>query len=346
MARKKTPEKTETELLMLSARKCCLCFGINHDLNEKSGQVAHLDQNATNNDIENLAWLCLPHHDKYDSRTSQSKGYREKEVKEYRSELYEFVAQLRSETQKKYKEIILQTNNDNTEISLNNYDSLIAEFNENQKNIDFPAIQERGRKIVDFIPKGWKIIANAEGSLQDNEDNDVAIVIQLLDSENVKIWEDFGIRSLDANPRILFILLKEGDEYKLIEQSNTFILSHEEFNMTDPFQTIEINEGVLQIDFELFSTMGSWSMSTASHKFKYDGQDFILINSDVNNLHRGSGEFERREYNFLTKTVLIKSGTLSVDEKEESRVFMIENLITLKTFKRPFELEIEKDYFI
>jgi len=39
MARKKTPENTETELLMLSARKCCLCFGLSHDLNEKAGQV-------------------------------------------------------------------------------------------------------------------------------------------------------------------------------------------------------------------------------------------------------------------------------------------------------------------
>jgi ribosomal protein L15E len=38
------------------------------------GQIAHVDHDATNNDPDNLVWLCLDHHDQNDSRTSQSKG--------------------------------------------------------------------------------------------------------------------------------------------------------------------------------------------------------------------------------------------------------------------------------
>ncbi len=83
-------------------------------------------------------------------------------------------------------------------------------------------------------------------------------------------------------------------------------------------------------------------MSTASYKFKYNGREFVLIGSNVTNLHRGSGEFESREYNFLNQRVKIKSGTFSVDEKEENKTFVIKNLTTLKTFKRPFEMEIEE----
>ena len=90
-SRKKIPQNTQDDIITLSGRKCCLCFGINSDFSPKKGQIAHLDQNPENNDIDNLAWLCLDHHDEYDSRTSQSKGLTIGEVKQYRTKLYEAV---------------------------------------------------------------------------------------------------------------------------------------------------------------------------------------------------------------------------------------------------------------
>lgn len=57
----------------------------------KKGQIAHLDHDSSNNDLESLAFLCLPHHDQYDSRTSQSKNFMTAEVKGYRRELHEFL---------------------------------------------------------------------------------------------------------------------------------------------------------------------------------------------------------------------------------------------------------------
>jgi hypothetical protein len=58
-------------------------------LNVKPGQIAHLDHDNTNDDLDNLAFLCFSHHDQYDSTTSQSKGLREGEVKGFRKELYD-----------------------------------------------------------------------------------------------------------------------------------------------------------------------------------------------------------------------------------------------------------------
>jgi len=65
-----------------------MCFGLRRDTSLKIGQIAHLDRNSSNNDPENLAFLCLEHHSEYDSRSYQAKGYTIPEVKRYRSELY------------------------------------------------------------------------------------------------------------------------------------------------------------------------------------------------------------------------------------------------------------------
>jgi len=89
--RKRIPEETVAELLVCSRRRCCLCYGLDRDLTEKQGQIAHLDGDRSNNDPDNLAFLCLRHHDRYDSRTSQSKGLTVGEVKRYRGELYQVV---------------------------------------------------------------------------------------------------------------------------------------------------------------------------------------------------------------------------------------------------------------
>ena len=91
MPRSPTPKATETDLLVASRRRCSLCFGLTGDHSPKAGQIAHVDRDASNSTFENLAWLCLPHHDEYDSRRSQSKGFTPGELRRYRDELYEFI---------------------------------------------------------------------------------------------------------------------------------------------------------------------------------------------------------------------------------------------------------------
>lgn len=86
--RTRVPNSTQAEVLVQSRRRCCVCFGLNRDSAVKKGQIAHLDGNRENNRIENLAFLCLNHHDEFDTRTSQSKGLTLKEVLEYRDELH------------------------------------------------------------------------------------------------------------------------------------------------------------------------------------------------------------------------------------------------------------------
>lgn len=99
-SRKSINPNVTQKILTRSARRCCLCFFLDHDHSEKRGQIAHLDKNPANNKIDNLAYLCQHHHDMYDSKTSQTKGYTIKEVKQYREQLHKIIEQKNRETTK------------------------------------------------------------------------------------------------------------------------------------------------------------------------------------------------------------------------------------------------------
>lgn len=90
--RKKLPADAETEVLVRSRRRCALCYGLKGDFSEKIGQIAHIDQNRSNDSLENLAWLCFEHHSLYDSSTSQHKNYQATEIKHHRDRLYLAIA--------------------------------------------------------------------------------------------------------------------------------------------------------------------------------------------------------------------------------------------------------------
>lgn len=81
--RKRTPKNVERDVLVKSARRCCLCYGLRGDFSVKSGQIAHVDRDSTNSVLDNLVFLCLDHHDMYDSTTRQSKSITKVELLYY-----------------------------------------------------------------------------------------------------------------------------------------------------------------------------------------------------------------------------------------------------------------------
>lgn len=92
MPRKALTKNVEVEVLIASRRRCAICFGLNSDFSIKKGQIAHIDRNSSNDKLDNLVFLCLEHHDAYDSKTSQSKGLRTTEVTEYKSLLAAYIS--------------------------------------------------------------------------------------------------------------------------------------------------------------------------------------------------------------------------------------------------------------
>jgi hypothetical protein len=91
--RRKTSKDNETAVLTHSGRRCCLCFGLHHDAGVKRGQIAHVDDDPSNNDPDNLAWLCLDHHAEWHARTRMTKGFKAAELKTHRESLYHAIEQ-------------------------------------------------------------------------------------------------------------------------------------------------------------------------------------------------------------------------------------------------------------
>jgi hypothetical protein len=89
MAERKPPSTSvETQVLLASRRRCCICYGLRRDLNIKQGQLAHINRDPSDSTADNLAFMCLEHHDWFDSKPSQSKGPTVGEAKHYRDALY------------------------------------------------------------------------------------------------------------------------------------------------------------------------------------------------------------------------------------------------------------------
>ncbi|WP_238918036.1 HNH endonuclease [Clostridium sp. YIM B02555] len=80
MGRKNVSAIIQRNTLINSRRRCAVCYGLFRDENVKTGQIAHVDGDNTNNSPENLLFLCLTHHDLYDTKTSQSKNITQKEL--------------------------------------------------------------------------------------------------------------------------------------------------------------------------------------------------------------------------------------------------------------------------
>jgi hypothetical protein len=63
------------------------------DLSVKDGQLAHIDRDPANAAEDNLIFLCLLHHNLYDTKPSQSKGWLPAELAEIKRRFFLAVAE-------------------------------------------------------------------------------------------------------------------------------------------------------------------------------------------------------------------------------------------------------------
>jgi hypothetical protein len=103
----------------------------------RKGQIAHLNRDPTDSRFENLVFLCLEHHDEYDSRTSQSKGLLLEEIREYRDRLYE-------------------KNRDSTLIAKHASMSSVAELKPLPNISQYQELEDRFSEKLCFVSKPWR----------------------------------------------------------------------------------------------------------------------------------------------------------------------------------------------
>jgi len=79
--REKLLKTKQAEILFQNRHTCCIC----HDRN-KDVQIHHIDNNNSNNNLKNLAVLCLDCHSKVTGKRGLGKSYSELELKRYKQE--------------------------------------------------------------------------------------------------------------------------------------------------------------------------------------------------------------------------------------------------------------------
>lgn len=89
MTRKPIPQDVQNKVLTVSRRRCCLCVFLAGKDIPVNGQLAHLNRDASDAKFENMVYLCLQHHDDYDTVRRQTKNLTLAEVRHWRDKLYE-----------------------------------------------------------------------------------------------------------------------------------------------------------------------------------------------------------------------------------------------------------------
>ena len=197
---------------------------------------------------------------------------------------------------------------------------------------------QKAKSINDFVPKGWKILKDENGSNfitkgDLNKDNleDVAIIIEKNDKKNIKKNETIGPDELNLNTRILLVLFKEKDgNYTLAAKNDKgFIQSEgneETPTLMDTLSNISIKKNVLKITFNYFMSAGSWATSTEVYIFRFQNNVFGLIGYESNSYMRNSGEEEKTSINFSTNKVKSTTGGNVFEENENHPKVKWENI--------------------
>lgn len=193
-----------------------------------------------------------------------------------------------------------------------------------QSNVKRKIVENDVKELIgDFIPKGWKVIAHAEGDLNRDGISDAAIVIENTDPDNFRYHNGLGADTLNLNPRTLMVFFKERSGYRLVSQNNKgFVPTANDAKspcLADPLLQdgdIGIKNGLLGIYFQYWLSCGSWLVNNATYKFRYQHRAMELIGFEHTEYHRASGEVQNTSINYSTKKKSITTGDNMFDDKK------------------------------
>ncbi len=185
--------------------------------------------------------------------------------------------------------------------------------------------------------KAWKVLEKAEGFLNNNNQKDVALVLESKDS---LLEQRIGETTRKNLPRILLVFL----DNKFFVQNNTFIARGDEGGIL-PYLTPEIsfdkNELIIYYQF---------TRSNQSYTFKMVKNNLCLIKAESHGTHSASGATEGMFYDFKKKSLTITKGNISsASEDDEKKIYTIElknGLKKISEFTEMYEWEVLKNRYL
>ncbi len=165
----------------------------------------------------------------------------------------------------------------------------------------YPTIQKHGKTVESFVPRGWKIIAKAQGDLNDDSVKDWAIVIQSrrkVDYNYVRCDDTlYGF----APSRVLLILVGKPDStFDLALQADHIIPPSDQGGAhDDPFHVphaLRIAKGSLFIA-EKYG--GACTYYAPVRQYRFQNGDWYLIGSTTTRYECGEEKYHVSEVDLL-----------------------------------------------
>ncbi|RNL52307.1 hypothetical protein [Pedobacter jejuensis] len=220
-----------------------------------------------------------------------------------------------------------------------------------QKPFIFPKINAQGLSQAQLTPANWTIIETANGDLNDDGVNDLAMVFEsdkITDETRTYGDNNTEIIKETQKPRILAIYFKDKSTgaYLLSAQNNDFILRSEEGGkLGDPLQRIAIKDQQLYLRFQ-GGAEWRWELG---YTFKFENKDWFLTSAINLYFNQNTGDMTERVYDFKTRELFTTVGNLhkrDISNQRTSEVLYFSQLRTFKTFKKPWAWEIMPNVYL
>jgi hypothetical protein len=171
----------------------------------------------------------------------------------------------------------------------------------NSKRTESPKEIKEAAKTTLTIPEGWEIISVwmdktgvVQGDLNNDGKNDQAVVLQ------EKLTADNAGTPLKRR-LLVGLTQKDGSLKEVIQSETAIMLANEGGVFGDPFNGLEIKNGILSLSFYGGSNWRWYS----TYQFRFQNNDFYLIGAKIGSYFTGNDkENEEKEYQLLTGDVI------------------------------------------
>lgn len=210
-------------------------------------------------------------------------------------------------------------------------------------NFMFPKLKEKGNRIKDFIPSGWEIKDSTMGDLNHDGLNDIAMIIQKIDSLQFQLDDSYVSKE---QPRIIAVVVKstKPNNYKLLLQNNNFVPMFESVMLNEPISNLFIRANELNIVLKPDYTVGpGWYTQVYEYKFLLFQNELKLVTARTIYSNIADASSIVRTYDFkamILRELIIKN------EKKYTKIQRIKlpTLLSLKDLKQAFTLKINENY--
>jgi hypothetical protein len=187
----------------------------------------------------------------------------------------------------------------------------------NTTQVTYPNLAKHSVSAEGFVPTGWKLEQKVQGDFNGDGISDLVLVLQQAppvitqNSSNTLDEESFAI-----NARILVAAVgTRSSGFNLVLENHDLIPLHDSPTIDDPFDSIAIVKGNLQVAIHFFANMGSWWTANTKFTFKYKENCFRLIGYDRAETQRNSGETTDTSINYLSSKMKITTGNIEDNKK-------------------------------